>query len=64
MFLDFAGMMINTNYIISIYKTKNYNKIYEINIQLYPNDNIVKEIYSNPKEATIRFDEIIEKINK
>lgn len=64
MFLDFAGMMINTNYIISIYRTRSHDKVFEVNIQLYPSNNIIKEAYNTRQEAKIRFDEITTKVNK
>ena len=64
MFLDFAGMMINTNYIISIYKIRSHNKYFEINIKLYPSNNTVKEFYDTKQDANIRLDEIVKEINK
>lgn len=63
MLLDFAGMMINTNYIISIYKTKNYKNAFTINIEIYSYRNPIIESYNTVQEAKTRFDEIIEKIN-
>lgn len=64
MFLDFAGMMINTNYIVSVYKTKGYKNNFEINIQLYSDSDPIKELYNNVQEAQTRFNEIINIINK
>lgn len=69
MFIDFAGCMINTNYIISIYKTKGLNfknncDYFDVNIKLYPNDIPIKEIYNTKQEQEIRFNEIISMINK
>lgn len=63
MFLEFAGMMINTDYIISIYKTSGM-KYYEVNIKVYPNSNAIKEIYNTKKEQETRFTEIIVEVNK
>ena len=64
MFIEFAGMMINTNYITSIYKTESQNKFYEVNVKIYPNSSPIKKIYSTPEERDKAFNEFIEKINK
>lgn len=63
MFIDFAGIIINTNYIISIYKRKD-DKYYNIIIELYSCKEDIKESYKTVQEANIRFDKIIEEINK
>lgn len=66
MFIDFAGMMINTKYIISIYKT-NYKRndltIYEVNIQIETKDHPSKEGYATVEERDKRFNEIIDTVN-
>ena len=68
MFIDFAGCMINTNYIISIYKTdadtKYYFRYFNVNIKLYPNDIPIKEIYDSKEKQEARFNEIISIVNK
>lgn len=69
MFIDFAGCMINTNYIISIYKTKgssfkNNSNYFDVNIKLYPNNIPIKEIYDTKQEQEARFNEIISIVNK
>lgn len=64
MFIEFAGMFININYIISIYKTKSQDKYFEVNLKLYPNSNAVKEIYSTKEQQQSRFNEIIAEVNK
>ncbi len=66
MFIDFAGMMININYIINIYKVEDNSMRRQkycivINIQNYQN---IREIYDNKKERDKRFDELINLINK
>lgn len=68
MFIDFAGMMTNINYIINIYKIENncMNKIiYCINIKYnnIQNHQIITEYYNNENERNKRFDEIINLIN-
>ena len=64
MFIDFAGIMVNTNYIISIYKTREHDKFYEVNIKLYPTNIPIKEIYDTKQEQEVRFNEIINIVNK
>lgn len=75
MFIDFAGMMINTNYIISIYKSIEYynkndlNKLFKLQSITMICNNITetcvyKEYYNNEKERNKRFNEIIGLINK
>lgn len=66
MFIDFAGMIININYIINIYKTNVFNdkiqdKRFEIHIKLYPN-NEVAESYRTREKQEARFDEIVAEI--
>ncbi len=68
MFIKFSGIMINTNYIISIYKTRGHSleredKYFEVNIKLYPNSNIIKEIYNTKEEQETRFNELINILN-
>lgn len=62
MFIDFGGMMINTDYIVSIYKTGQSDKYYEINIKLFNNSSSNKEIYSDKEQRDKRFNEIINKL--
>lgn len=68
MFIDFNGIMINTNYIISIYKTEylnltgQSNKYYDINIKIFGNTSVIKEIYNTKEERDKRFNEIIDKL--
>ena len=75
MFLDFAGIMINTNYVISIYKSIEYynkndlNKLFKLPSITMVCNNITetcvyKEYYNNEKERNKRFNEIIGLINK
>ena len=74
MFIDFAGIMTNINYIINIYKIENCslndrinNKIkYCINIKYnnIQNYQIITEYFNNKKERDKRFNEIINIINK
>lgn len=54
-------MMINTNYIVSIYKTEGSNKYYEVNIKLFTNS-AIKEIYNTEIERNKRFDEIVNQL--
>jgi hypothetical protein len=74
MFLDFAGMLINTNYIIRIYKSMDYynenklNKLLKSQTITMICNNITetcvyKEYYNNEKERNKRFNEIISMIN-
>lgn len=68
MFIDFAGCMINTNYIISIYKTRGRSlgrddKYFEVNVKLYPNNIPIKEIYTTKEEQETRFNEITDTVN-
>lgn len=66
MFIDFAGMMINTKYIISIYKTnykRNDLRIYEVNIQIESKDHPFKEAYNTAEERDKRFNEITDTVN-
>lgn len=68
MFIDFAGCMINTNYIISIYKTRGRSlgrddKYFEINVKLYPDNIPIKEIYNTREEQKTRFAELINMVN-
>lgn len=68
MFIDFAGCMINTNYIISIYKTRGHSlgkddKYFEVNVKLYPNNIPIKEIYNTKEEQETRFTELINMVN-
>lgn len=63
MFIDFAGMMTNINYIINIYKIEDNSMrrqkyciiIKYNNIQNYQN---IKEIYDNEEERDKRFSEL------
>ena len=74
MFIDFAGMMTNINYIINIYKTENgsledriNNKInYCIDIKYnnIQNYQIIREYFDNEIKRNKRFNEIIDLINK
>ena len=68
MFIDFAGMMININYIISIYKTTYetiaHNTFFEVNIRLYPANTVIKEGYHTRKEQETRFAELVAEINE
>lgn len=64
MFIEFAGMFININYIISIYKTKSQDKYFEVNLKTYPNSNAIKEIYSTKEQQQARFNEIIAEVSK
>lgn len=63
MFIDFASMMININYIVNIYKTEQLNKYYDVNIKIFNNSSTIKETYYTEKERNKRFDEIINIIN-
>ena len=74
MFIDFAGMMINTNYIISIYKSieqynkNDLNKLFKLQSITIICNNITetcvyKEYFNNEKERNKRFNEIINMIN-
>lgn len=66
MFIDFAGMIINTNFIVSIYKinyTRNGKTFYDIIIQLSTSSSVVKEMYNTKEEQETRFNEIIDTVN-
>lgn len=66
MFIDFAGMTINTNFIVSIYKTnytRNGKTFYDINIQLSISSSVVKEMYNTEKEQETRFTELTNILN-
>ena len=68
MLIDFAGIMININYIISIYKVENnsINKIkYCIDIKYnnIQNYQTITEYFNNEKERNKRFDELVYLIN-
>lgn len=63
MFINFAGIMINTDYIISIYKTREHDKYFEVNIKLYPTNIPIKEIYTTKEEQETRFTAIIAEID-
>ena len=63
MFIDFAGIIVNTNYIISIYKTREHNKFYKVNIKLYHTNIPIKEIYNTEKEQETRFTELTNILN-
>ena len=70
MFIDFAGMMINTNYIISVYKTESItykemgkNNLYIINMKIYSNSSIIKKLYNTPEERDKAFDKLINELN-
>lgn len=74
MFIDFSGMMININYIISIYKSVDYynennlNKLLKSQTIIMICNNITKtcvykEYYNNEKERNKRFDELNSKLN-
>lgn len=58
-------MMINTNFIISIYKTESFKKFYEINVIKFSlnNNALCKEMYNTEKERNKRYNEIISKLN-
>lgn len=67
MFLDFAGMMININYIINIYKNDCYsmskNKpCIDIKYNNIQNYQIIREFYDTEKERNKRFNKIINKL--
>ncbi len=67
MFIEFAGMMININFIVNIYKinyVRNNKNFYDINLQLSTSSSIIKEIYTTKEEQETRFNEIIAEINK
>lgn len=67
MFIDFAGMMINTKYIISIYKTnykRNDSGIYEVNIEIESKDHPFKEAYDTAEKRNKRFNEITDTVIK
>lgn len=64
MFIDFGGQMINTTYIVSIFKTNDLAKYFEVNIRISHNNYLIKEIYDTKKERDDRFNEIINIINK
>ena len=68
MFIKFCNTMINTNYIISVYKTRGHSigrddKYFEVNLRLYPNCTIIKEIYNTKEEQETRFTELINILN-
>lgn len=64
MFIDFADQMINTTYIVSIFKTNDLNRYFEVNIRISHNDYLITETYNTEKERDNRFNEIINIINK
>lgn len=73
MFIDFAGMMTNINYIINIYKSENYSPNNKINNKInycidikynnVQNYQIIREYFNNEEERDKRFNEIINIIN-
>lgn len=66
MFINFAKIMININYIIGIYKTDNLIDEISYNIIIKYNDihnsKIIKECYKDMDERNKRFDEIMNTI--
>ena len=68
MFIDFAGMMTNINYIINIYKIEKYSSKIKYCIDIKYNNiqnyQTITEYYDNEKERNKRFDELIDLINK
>lgn len=66
MFIDFAGMMININFIVNIYKidyARNNKNFYDINIQLSTSNSVIKEMYNTKEEQETRFNELISILN-